>query len=267
MANKLSPPVSQKMKNFIKTVIIGKIGAVGLAAGLCFGCSALDSARRSSSDAARQDAARTNSAAPEEVAATTSPCANRFYPVKNGLKHNYRNSIGGGDTAQTMEYTDGAAEFTEVTTLKGVNVRHVWTCTDEGLTAASYGSGAQMGSTKIEPKHVSGVTLPKESDLQIGKTWQTVYTATGTSELGAIDSRVTINNKIVALDDEVKTPAGTFKAVKIEMDIDSEMTFGGKKMPVPVIKSAAWFAPEVGMVKSTGGFGAMSNSMEYTGDK
>lgn len=65
----------------------------------------------------------------------------------------------------------------------------------------------------------------------------------------------------------MKTPAGTFKAVKIEMDIDSEMSFGGKKISVPVIKSAAWFAPGVGMVKGTGGMGAMSNSMEYTGDQ
>ncbi len=251
----------------MKTTIIKKVGAVGLAAGLCFGCSAIDSARRSSSEAARDEAAKTNSAIPEKVAATGSPCANRFYPVKNGLKHNYRNSIGGSDTSQTIEYADGAAEFAEVTTLKGVNVRHVWNCTDEGLTAANYGSGADIGNTKIEPKHISGVTLPKDDDIQVGKTWQTVYTATGTSELGAIDSRITINNKIVALDDEVKTPAGIFKAVKIEMDIDSDMKFGGKKMPVPVIKSAAWFAPEVGMVKSTGGFGGLSNTMEYTGDK
>lgn len=245
--------------------IIGKISVIGLAAGLCFGCSAIDSARRSSSNATREDAPKANTATTEKIAAV-SPCANRFYPVKNGLKHNYKNTIG-GDTSQTMEYTDGAAEFTEVTTLKGVNVRHVWTCSDEGLTAANYGSAGEMGDTKVEPKHISGVTLPKESDIQIGKTWQTIYTATGTSPLGAIDSKVTINNKIVALDDEVKTPAGTFKAVKIEMDINSEMSLGGKKMPVPVIKSAAWFAPEVGMVKSTGGFGAMSNSMEYTGDR
>jgi hypothetical protein len=50
------------------------------------------------------------------------------------------------------------------------------------------------------------------------------------------------------------------------MDIDADMKFGGKKMPVPVIKSAAWFAPDVGMVKSTGGIGGMSNTMEYTGN-
>ena len=251
----------------MQMTIIKRFGAVGLAALFCFGCSAIDSARRSSSEAARQDAPKTNTAAnvnATEKVAAVSPCANRFYPVKSGLKRNYKNTVG-GDTSQTMEYADGAAQFTEVTTLKGVTVKHVWNCTDEGLVAANYGSGAEIGNMKLEPKHVSGVTLPKESDLQIGKTWQTIYTASGTSQMGAIETRVTINNKIVALDDTVKTPAGTFKAVKIEMDIESDMKFGGKKMPVPVIKSAAWFAPEVGMVKGSGGIGAMSNTMEYTG--
>ncbi|HXG82829.1 MAG TPA: hypothetical protein VNI84_02285 [Pyrinomonadaceae bacterium] len=195
---------------------------------------------------------------------SSSPCANRFYPVKNGLRRNYDNTVG-GKSSQTMEYKDGDAGFTEVTALKDITVKHVWRCTDEGLVAANYGSGAEMKNMQIEPKHVSGVTLPKEDEIEIGKTWMTVYEAKGTSEMGAIDMTITLNNKIVSLDDPVKTSAGTFKAVKIEMDIDAEMTFGGNTMPVPKIKSAAWFAPDVGMVKTTGGIGGMSNTMEYTG--
>lgn len=248
----------------METAIIKKIGAVGLAAGLCFGCSAIDSARKNGSEPAKNDAPKSSATPAETTAAVASPCANRYFPVKNGLKHNYRNTIG-GDTSQTMEYTDGAAQFTEVTTLKEVTVRHAWNCTDEGLIAANYGSAAEMSRMKLEPKHVSGVTLPKESEIRVGKTWQTVYTATGTSEMGAVDVTVTLNNKIVALDDAVKTPAGIFKAVKVDIDIDSDMKFGGKKIAVPVIKSAAWFAPDIGMVKSTGSFGGVTNSMEYTG--
>ena len=76
---------------------------------------------------------------------------------------------------------------------------------------------------------------------------------------------VTLDNKIVALDEAVKTPAGTFKAVKVDIEIDADMKFGGSKMPVPKIKSAAWFAPDVGMVKSSGGIGGISNAMEYAG--
>jgi hypothetical protein len=242
--------------------ILKNIGVIGLATVFCFGCSSIDSVKNQSSEPSKnKDAATSNTS----EAASSSPCANRFYPVKNGLKRNYDNTIG-GKTALTMEYKDGDTSFTEVTALKDVNVRHVWRCTDEGLIAANYGSAAEMKNMQIEPKHVSGVTLPKEDELKVGKTWATVYHATGTSQqLGAIEMTVTLNNKIVALDDAVKTPAGNFKALKVEIEIDSDMKFGGKNMSVPKIKAASWFAPNVGMVKSTGGIGGMSNTMEYTG--
>lgn len=238
-----------------------KIGAVALAAVFCFGCSAADSVKTQDSEEAKNSPANNQTSA---AVSSSSPCANRFYPVKNGLQRNYNNTIGGKST-QTMEYKDGDAGFTEVTRLKDTTVKHVWRCTNEGLVAANYGSAGEMKNMQVEPKLVSGVTLPREDEMQIGKTWMTVYQATGTSQLGAVEMTVKLNNKIVSLDDTVKTPAGTFKAVKVEMDIDSDMKFGGQKMPVPKIKSAAWFAPGVGMVKSTGGIGSSPNTTEYTG--
>ncbi len=234
---------------------------IGLVIVFCFGCSAINSLEKKVAETSKTDETATNKS-PETVA--LSPCSNRFYPVENGLKRNYDNTVG-GKTTQTMEYKTGDSTFTEVTALKDITVKHVWKCTSEGFTAADYGSGMNAKNMKVEPKHVSGVTLPREDEIKIGKMWTTVYTATGTSELGAIEMTVTLNNKIVSLDDEVKTPAGTFKAVKIEIEINSDMKFGGNKMPVPKIKSAAWFAPEVGMVKSIGGIGGFSNTMEYTG--
>ena len=200
-----------------------------------------------------------------ETSLPSSPCANRYYPVKNGLRRNYDNTVGGSRTTLTMEYTDGAGSFTEVTTVKDVNVKHVWNCTSEGLAAASYGSAADFKNMQLEPKLVSGVTLPNEDEIKIGKTWTTVYKATGTSELGAVDSTVELRNKIVSLDDEVKTSGGTFKAVKVDIEIVADMKFGGRKVPVPNIKSAAWFAPDVGMVKSAGDIGGISNTMTYAG--
>ena len=241
-----------------------KIGSIAFAAAFCFGCLSADTVHKPISETSKNDDAASGKTS-ETTTSSASPCANKFYPVKNGVKRNYNNTIG-GKTAITTEYKDGDANFTEVTSLKDTTVKHAWLCTDEGLTAANYGSAAEMKNMQVEPKHISGVTLPREDEIKIGKMWTTVYKATGNSQMGAIDMTVTINNKIVSLDDTVKTSAGTFKAVKIEMDIDADMKFGGKKMPVPVIKSAAWFAPDVGMVKSTGGIGGMSNTMEYTGN-
>ena len=254
----------------MKFLILKKVGAVGLAAVFCFSCSAIDSAKNQSFETSKTGNAAGDKTADgktsETVSSTSSPCANRFYPVANGLKRNYDNTVG-SDTLMTMEYKDGDASFTEVTTLKDITVKHNWLCTSEGLTAASYGSAASLQSMQIDPKHVSGVTLPREDEIKIGKTWTTVYKGTGKSDqFGAIDMTVTINNKIVALDDAVKTAAGDFKAVKVEMDIASDMKFGGNKMPVPVVKAASWFAPDVGMVKSTGSIGGVTNTMEYTGN-
>ena len=250
--------------------ILKNIGTVGLAAVFCFGCSPADTVKNQTPETSRTGDTANNKTANNKnseaiSSSSSSPCANRFYPVVNGLKRNYNNTIG-GKTTETMEYKDGDANFTEVTSLKDTTVKHAWLCTDEGLTAANYGSAAEMKNMQVEPKHISGVTLPREDEIKIGKMWTTIYKATGNSQMGTIDMTVTINNKIVSLDDTVKTSAGTFKAVKIEMDIDADMKFGGKKMPVPVIKSAAWFAPEVGMVKSTGGIGGIANTMEYTGN-
>ena len=254
----------------MKRSILKNICAVGLATVFCFGCSPADSVKNQTPETSRTSDTANNKTANNKNSETSSsspssPCANRFYPVVNGLKRNYDNTIG-GKTTETMEYKDGDANFTEVTSLKDTTVKHAWLCTDEGLTAANYGSAAEMKNMQVTPKHISGVTLPREDEIKVGKMWTTVYQATGTSPMGAIDMTVTLKNKIVSLDDTVKTPAGTFKAVKIEIDIDSEMKFGGNKMPVPKIKSAAWFAPDIGMVKSTGGIGGLSNTMAYTGD-
>lgn len=246
----------------MKIPILIKTISVGLAAVFCFGCSSLNPLQKQNSQTSENKVATANKTS--ETSSKTSLCVNKFYPVKNGLKRNYDNKIG-GKTKMTMEYKDGDASFTEVTTLKDVTVKHVWNCTSEGLVAANYGSSAEMSNMQLEPKHISGVTLPAENEIKIGKSWTAVYQATGSSQLGAIDTKVELNNKIVSLDDEVKTSAGTFKAVKIEIEIVSDMKLGGKKMPVPKIQSAVWFAPEVGMVKSTGGMDGFSNTMEYTG--
>jgi len=146
--------------------ILKKIGTIGLATVFCFGCSSADSVNNQSASAPKNKDATKNKTSQTALSA---PCTNRFYPVKNGLKRNYDNTIG-GKSSQTMEYLDGDASFTEVTVSKDTTVKHVWRCTDEGLVAANYGSGAEVKNMQIEPKHISGVTLPKENEIEIDKT-------------------------------------------------------------------------------------------------
>ena len=246
----------------MKTLIFNKMSSVGLAAIFCFGCSSLNPMQKQTSQTSENKDTATGKTA--ETSLPKSPCTNKYYPVKDGFKRNYDNKVG-GKTTLTMEYKEGDASFTEVTTLKDVTVKHVWNCTNEGFVAANYGSAAEISNMQLTPKHISGVTLPTEDEIKVGKAWTAVYQATGTSQIGAIDTTVELHNKIVSLDDEVKTSAGIFKAVKIEIEIVSDMKLGGKKMPVPKIQSAAWFAPGIGMIKSTGAIGGISNTMQYAG--
>lgn len=253
-------------QNVMNIKTLKNLCAVAILTVFCFGCSTVSNTNQNAETSANENSAVTKTPETPETADSASPCANKYYPVKDGYQKNYKNSVG-GDTNQTIEYKDNGNEFTEVMTLKNVNVKQVWNCTNDGLVTANYGSWANMNnnSMKLEPKHISGVTLPNDDELQVGKSWTAVYKATGTSPLGAVDSTITINNKVVAVDDEVKTPAGTYKALKVETEIVSDMKFDDKKMPVPNVKTVSWYAPDVGMVKSTGGLGGMTNTMEYTG--
>ncbi len=111
----------------MKRSILKNIGALGLAAIFCFACSPNDSVKNQASESPKDNNAAANDKTAEAVSssssASSSPCANRFYPVANGLKRNYNNTLGGKSTL-TMEYKDGDAGFTEVTSLKDVTVKH-----------------------------------------------------------------------------------------------------------------------------------------------
>lgn len=235
-----------------------------------FGCSMIDSLRKPAGETSNtvNTAPATNTATDTKTSTAASPCMNKYNPVADGAKRNYKMSGGGKDAKFVQTYQAGASDFTEEMTIGSTTVKHKWECTPEGLVAANPGSVMDTANMQVEPRHISGVTLPNDSDIQVGKEWKTVYQATGKSPLGDISSDVTLNNKVVAMDDEVKVPGGTYQAVKVEVNLDVAMKIGGKSIPVPAIKSYVWFAPGVGMVKNKVGDGSFGNSsMEYLGDK
>lgn len=258
---------SKIVKN--KTALI-KYGFLFLTSALVVNCSLIDTAKKSMSGTTNTsgDSNTAQSNGKKVESADASPCVNRYNPVSDGRIKSYKMSSGGKDVKFVQKYTLGEAKFFEEFTVGGTTVKHFWECTDEGLIAANPGSLMNSGNMQLEPKHISGVTLPKDSEIKVGKTWSTVYQATGKSAVGDIDSTVTINNKVVALDDEIKVPAGTYKAVKIETVVNVDMKLNGKKFPTPPIKTFVWFAPEVGMVKNGVAGGQLGGSMmEYSGDK
>lgn len=234
----------------------------------CFGCSAIDSFKKSveknGSPTSETNTANGSTPAGNSSETVSVACANKYAPVKDGKTMNYKMSLGGNDAKIVQQYTDGAANFTEVMTIGAITVTHSWECTSEGLIAANPGSGLDSQTMKLVPKYVSGVTLPKDDEMRVGKTWTTVYTETGTSPLGDVSANLTLNNKVTAVDEEVTVPAGTFKTVKVEINLElTDMKMGKTVVPKINVKSYAWFAPGVGMVKSeanTAAFGVSGNS-------
>lgn len=238
----------------------------------CFGCSAIDKLRNAGISDANNVSNTSNSTAGTPASNSVvkaSPCVNKYNPVADGAIKTYKMSLGGKDTRIVQAYTIGADSFTEETMVGGTTVKHEWKCTAEGLIAANPGSMMTSSAGQSAPKHISGVTLPTESEIKTGKEWTTVYQSSGKSAAGNISTDVSIKNKIVAMDDEVKVPAGTFKAVKVEMIIEVSMKMNGGQVPVPKIKSYVWFAPGVDMVKSMVAQGSLSggSGMEYSGNK
>lgn len=235
----------------MKTSILEKVALIALLCFFGFGCSLIDSFRK-------QETVSTNSSPqasdrPAETAAA-SPCQNRYHPVKNGAVMSYEmnNPFGKSAAKVVQQYNPGEATFIEEWTFEKTNLKQIWQCTPEGIIAPNYGSTMNSYDMKVEPRHVSGVTLPPENELTVGKTWTAVYESKVKmpSGLGDSVSRVTVDNKVTSLDDEVTTPGGTFKALKVEMILNVVTQLNGKNINVPPIKSAAWFAPDVGMVKS-----------------
>lgn len=253
----------------MKTSILEKIGLLALLLVFSFGCSFVDSFRKQQESGSTNSNSQSNDKSTET--ATVSPCKNRYHPVKEGGTMNYEmnNSLGKSTAKIVQKYVPGEATFTEEWTFEKTNMKQIWQCTLEGIIAPNYGSMMNSYDLKVEPRRISGVTLPPENELVVGKTWTAVYESKAQlpSNLGETITNVTVNSKVVSLDDEVKTPGGTFKAMKVESNLDVATKFNGKNIPVPPIKTATWFAPDIGMVKSgleESQFGKAT--MEYVGN-
>lgn len=253
----------------MKNSILEKIGLLALLCVFCFGCSVIDSFRKQQSNSTGNSSQTSDKPATETAAA--SPCQNRYHPVKEGGVMNYEmnSSLGKSKAKISQKYVPGEATFTEEWTFDKTDMKQIWQCTPEGIIAPNYGSTMTSYDTKVTPRRISGVTLPPENELVVGKTWTAVYESKAQmpSGLGETVSLITVNNKVVALDDEVETPGGKFKAMKVETDLDVATKFNGKSIPVPPIKSTTWFAPNVGLVKSAlaeSQFGKAT--MEYVGN-
>ena len=191
-------------------------------------------------------------------------CANAYYPVREGATWSYKST---GSPAGDYSYTDTITSvredgFTLNSQFEGVTRTQEWACKSEGLVALQLGgpSAATLNTQDMQlnltVNNVSGVTFP--SEITTGDEWQHMLELEGDLDIAGTPAEATRGAKssFSALGAEgVTVPAGTFDAMKVQVDstITINATFQGVSMPVAFSGTYTfWFAQGVGPVKASG---------------
>ena len=191
-------------------------------------------------------------------------CTNAYYPVREGATWSYK-STGGpvGEYSFTDTISSVRADgFTLSTQIGGLTRNQQWSCKPEGLVALQFGGApaamlnAQNIQLELNANNVNGVTFP--SQINAGDQWQ---------QTTAVDGKVTVTNQagtakgnaqmnFNALGNErVAVPAGTFDAMKIQVDttLNVNAKYEGLSLPVKFSGSYTyWFVKDVGWIKAMG---------------
>jgi len=194
----------------------------------------------------------------------TGLCANAYYPVREGATWSYK-SVGGptGEFGFTDTITSVREDgFTLTTQFEDLTRTQEWSCTSDGLVALQLGgpSAATLNTQgmqlNLDVNDVSGVTFP--NTISTGDQWQHNLGFTGKMSIAGQEGEATGNaqSSFTALGDEsVTVAAGTFDAMKVQVDTNLNITVAFQGLNVPVTLSGTytyWFAQGVGWVKASG---------------
>ncbi len=203
-------------------------------------------------------------------------CTNIYYPVRQGATWTYKST---GGPAGEYSFTDTinavrADGFTLSTQIGDLTRTQEWTCTAEGLAALQLGGApaAMLNSQNIELNldisNATGLTFP--SQISPGSQWQQNMDVTGNvtafNEQAEATGSVQMSFNAVG-NESVTVPAGTFEALKVEVDValNVNATYEGLTLPVSFTGDYTyWFAPNVGWVKASGTGNVLGNSFTDT---
>lgn len=203
-------------------------------------------------------------------------CANAYYPVRQGSTWNYKST---GSPAGEYSFADTITAvredgFTLSTQIGDLTRTQEWNCTPEGLIALQLGGApaamlnAQNIQLNLNSKNSSGVTFP--SEIQPGDQWQQNLDVEGDVAVANEEGKATGNVQLSfnALGNEsVTVPAGTFDALKIDVNtsVNVDVTYEGLTLPVTFTGSYTyWFAKGIGWVKATGTGNFLGSSFSET---
>jgi len=209
-------------------------------------------------------ASPTSDNAPNGNTTVTGVCANDYYPIVQGATWAYEST---GSPAGDYKFTDTVSSvksdgFSLTSQFGDQTHNQEWSCKDEGLAAMQLGMPAiaifhsQDMDFTFNVKKVDGVTYPLE--MNPGAEWQhnldfegemVIAGETATAEGSANTLFTVLGNE------SVNVPAGTFQAVKVQVNTNIVFTIQVQGIAVPASFSgtyAYWFAKGVGWVKAEG---------------
>ena len=203
-------------------------------------------------------------------------CTNLYYPVRQGATWTYKST---GGPAGEYSFTDTISSvradgFTLSTQIGDLSRTQEWTCTTEGLAALQLGGApaAMLNSQNIQlnldVSNATGVAFP--SQINPGDQWQQALDLNGNvtmmNEAAEASGNAQMNFSAIG-NENVTVPAGTFDALKIEVDVTLNLNATYQGMTLPVAFSGEytyWFAPGVGWVRSTGTGRVLGSSFSDT---
>ncbi len=208
--------------------------------------------------------------------AAQSLCTNAYYPVREGAIWNYQSTGGpAGEYSFTDTITSAREDgFTLSTQIGGLTRTQEWTCQPEGLAALQLGGApaAMLSSQNIQLNlnvtNSSGVTFP--SQMNVGDQWQQSMDVSGnvTAFNEEAEATGTAQMNFAAVGNEsVTVPAGTFDALKVNVDVTLNINaaYGGITLPVTFSgKYTYWFVQGVGWVKASGTGNVLGSSFSET---
>jgi hypothetical protein len=217
-----------------------------------------------------------------ESTATASPlaaqglCANPYYPVRQGATWTYKSTGGpAGEYSFTDTITSVREEgFTLSTQIRDLTRGQEWTCKPEGLVALQLGGApaAMLNSQNIQLNldvtNSSGVTFP--SQMNAGDQWQQSADVQGKASVANEEADATGNaqmNFAAVGNESVTVPAGTFEALKVNVDVALNINAAYEGINLPVTfsgKYTYWFVQGVGWVKASGTGNVLGSSFSET---
>jgi hypothetical protein len=205
-----------------------------------------------------------NNQTPNGSTTVEGACANDYYPVIQGATWTYKST---GSPAGDYSFTDTISavksdSFTLTSQFGELTRAQEWSCTEDGLVALQLGGPAvatlnsQDMNFSFDVKKVEGVSYPFE--MNPGDEWQHTLEYEGKMEIAGESATAEGNAQTtfkVLGEESVNVPAGSFQAMKVQVDTNIIFTIQVQGISVPASFSgsyAYWFVKGVGWVKAEG---------------